>query len=67
MLQWLCDPEEFMSDYGLRSLSRAHLAHPFRLGGNEVGYEPGEADCKIKGGNSNWRGPIWFPSAFLMI
>jgi hypothetical protein len=67
MLQWLCDPEEFMSDYGLRSLSRAHLAHPFRLGGNEVGYEPGEADCKIKGGNSNWRGPIWFPTAFLMI
>jgi len=67
MLQWLCDPEEFLSDYGLRSLSRAHLAHPFRLGGNEVGYEPGEADCKIKGGNSNWRGPIWFPTAFLMI
>ena len=67
MLQWLCDKDEFLSDFGLRSLSRAHLEHPFRLGNNEVGYEPGEADCKIKGGNSNWRGPIWFPTAFLMI
>jgi hypothetical protein len=67
MLQWLCDPEEFLSDFGLRSLSRAHLERPFTLGGNQVGYEPGEADCKIKGGNSNWRGPIWFPTAFLMI
>jgi len=67
MLQWLCDRDEFLSDFGLRSLSRAHLEHPFRLGHSEVGYEPGEADCKIKGGNSNWRGPIWFPTAFLMI
>jgi len=67
MLDWICDPEEFMSDYGLRSLSRFHLEHPFHLGGNSVSYEPGEADCKIKGGNSNWRGPIWFPTSFLMI
>jgi len=67
MLQWLCDSDEFLSDFGLRSLSRVHLEHPFTLGGNQVGYEPGEADCKIKGGNSNWRGPIWFPTAFLMI
>jgi len=67
MLQWLCDSDEFLSDFGLRSLSRVHLEHPFSLGGNQVGYEPGEADCKIKGGNSNWRGPIWFPTAFLMI
>ena len=67
MLARLCDPEEFLSDYGLRSLSKAHLARPFTLGHNQVMYEPGEADCKIKGGNSNWRGPIWFPTAFLMI
>jgi hypothetical protein len=67
MLQRLCDPDEFLSDYGLRSLSRAHRDAPFVLGGNRVSYEPGEADCKIKGGNSNWRGPIWFPTAFLMI
>ncbi len=67
MLDWICDPEEFMSDFGLRSLSKFHLEHPFHLGGNSVSYEPGEADCKIKGGNSNWRGPIWFPTCFLMI
>jgi hypothetical protein len=67
MLDWICDPEEFMSDFGLRSLSKFHLEHPFHLGGNSVTYEPGEADCKIKGGNSNWRGPIWFPTSFLMI
>jgi hypothetical protein len=67
MLDWICDPDEFMSDFGLRSLSKFHLEHPFTLGGNSVTYEPGEADCKIKGGNSNWRGPIWFPTAFLMI
>ena len=67
MLQRMCDPDEFLSDFGLRSLSKAHLANPFVLGHNQVVYEPGEADCKIKGGNSNWRGPIWFPTAFLMI
>jgi hypothetical protein len=67
ILQRIWDPDEFLSDYGLRSLSKAHLAEPFVLGGNQVMYEPGEADCKIKGGNSNWRGPIWMPTAFLMI
>jgi hypothetical protein len=67
MLQTLCDPHEFLSDYGLRSLSKFHQDAPFVLGANQVSYEPGEADCKIKGGNSNWRGPIWFPTAFLMI
>jgi len=67
ILQRIWDPAEFLSDYGLRSLSKAHLAAPFTLGGNQVAYEPGEADCKIKGGNSNWRGPIWMPTAFLMI
>jgi hypothetical protein len=51
----------------LRSLSKLHLDAPFALGGNQVSYEPGEAESKIKGGNSNWRGPIWFPTAFLMI
>jgi hypothetical protein len=67
MLKWLADPEEFLSDYGLRSLSKAHGRNPFVLGNATVAYEPGEAECKIKGGNSNWRGPIWFPTAFLMI
>ena len=64
MLDWIVDPEEFMSDFGLRSLSKFHLEHPFTLGNASVSYEPGEADCKIKGGNSNWRGPIWFPTCF---
>ena len=67
MLEWIMDPSEFLSDYGLRSLSKVHLEHPYILGDNRVTYEPGEADCKIKGGNSNWRGPIWFPTAFLLI
>jgi hypothetical protein len=67
MLERVMDPKEFLSDFGLRSLSATHLAQPFILGDNRVTYEPGEADCKIKGGNSNWRGPIWFPTAFLLI
>lgn len=67
MMQRLCDPEEFLSEFGLRSLSKAHRDAPFILGHDRVTYEPAEADCKIKGGNSNWRGPIWFPTAFLMI
>lgn len=67
MLERICDSDEFMSEYGLRSLSKSHAEHPFVLGHNRVTYEPGEAICKIKGGNSNWRGPIWFPTSFLMI
>jgi hypothetical protein len=67
LLARVLDPAEFLSDYGIRSLSRFHGEHPFRLGDSEVRYEPGEADSKIKGGNSNWRGPIWFPTSFLMI
>jgi hypothetical protein len=67
MLERICDSDEFLSDFGLRSVSKAHLSEPFVLGHNQVTYEPAEADCKIKGGNSNWRGPIWFPTAFLMI
>lgn len=63
----VCDANEFRSDYGLRSLSRFHHDHPFQMNNSTVRYEPAEADCKIKGGNSNWRGPIWFPTTFLMI
>ena len=58
-------PAEFLSDYGIRSLSKAHEAHPFEFDGRAVHYEPAEAVSKIKGGNSNWRGPIWFPTCFL--
>lgn len=67
ILTRMWDENEFMSDFGLRSLSKHHKEHPFILGDKMVGYEPGEAVCKIKGGNSNWRGPIWFPTSFLMI
>lgn len=67
ILQRVWDTQEFRSVFGLRSLSKFHRAHPFSMGHNVVRYEPAEADCKIKGGNSNWRGPIWFPTTFLMI
>jgi hypothetical protein len=67
MLQRMWDESEFLSDYGIRSLSKAHEQHPYRFGDKVVGYEPAEAISKIKGGNSNWRGPIWFPTSFLII
>ena len=67
LLRRVLDPREFLSPWGLRSLSRWHESQPFRFGDREVRYEPAEADSKIKGGNSNWRGPVWFPTSFLMI
>ena len=67
ILERMWDENEFMSEFGLRSLSKYHEKNPFVLGENTVGYEVGEAVCKLKGGNSNWRGPIWFPTSFLMI
>jgi hypothetical protein len=67
MLQRVLDRDEFLSDWGLRSLSKDHEAHPFRFADQEVSYAPGEADVKIMGGNSNWRGPVWFPTTYLMI
>ena len=51
----------------MRAAAQHHAAHPFRFGDQEVRYEPGEADVKIMGGNSNWRGPVWFPTTFLLI
>jgi hypothetical protein len=67
ILERVVDESEFLSPYGLRSLSKYHKDHPFVFGRSSVTYEPAEADCKIKGGNSNWRGPIWFPTTFLLI
>ena len=61
------DPGEFFSDYGIRSLSKYHEAHPFDFDGRVVRYEPAEAIERLKGGNSNWRGPVWFPTGFLLI
>jgi hypothetical protein len=67
LLERVWDPGEFLSDYGIRSLSKAHESQPFEFDGKSVGYEPAEAVTKFKGGNSNWRGPIWFPTCFLLI
>ena len=68
LLDRMWDETEFLSPYGIRSLSKAH-DHPneFWYGGRCVGYEPAEAVSKLKGGNSNWRGPLWFPTSFLLI
>jgi hypothetical protein len=71
LLARMFDEQEFLSPYGLRTLSRRYLDKPFRvtLGGQEfsVGYEPAESTSGLFGGNSNWRGPIWFPTNFLLI
>ena len=66
-LTCLWNPNEFRSEYGLRSLSKYHEKHPARLHDKTLYYEPGESLEKIKGGNSNWRGPIWFPINYLLI
>ena len=67
MLEHMHNEAEFLSDYGIRSLSKLHEEHPFEFEGRVVSYEPAESDNKLKGGNSNWRGPIWFPTTFLII
>jgi hypothetical protein len=67
IFECVLDPDEFLSDYGIRSLSKFHEQHPYVFGSSEVRYEPAESDNKLKGGNSNWRGPIWFPTSFLLI
>jgi len=70
-LERMVDPDEFLSDFGIRSLSKAHARQPFVFehGGqrNEVRYTPGESDTDMFGGNSNWRGPIWFPINYLIV
>jgi Glycosyl hydrolase family 63 C-terminal domain len=67
VLPRLLDPAQFLSDFGLRSLSRGLADEPFFYHGNRVAYEPAESTYPIYGGNSNWRGPIWFPVNYLMI
>ncbi|MGC1184037.1 MAG: glucosidase [Candidatus Dormiibacterota bacterium] len=71
LLDRLLDSEEFLSEHGPRSLSKAHLKRPFRSklvpDMPPVRYEPGVADERIMGGNSNWRGPVWFPTTYLLV
>ena len=70
-LRYVLDENEFLSPHGIRSVSRIHLEHPFvfRNGSAEycVRYMPGESDTHLFGGNSNWRGPVWFPINYLII
>ena len=71
ILSRMLDPDQFLSDYGLRSLSKEHEKNPFSLNIDghihSVEYEPAESRTGLFGGNSNWRGPIWFPVNYLMI
>jgi hypothetical protein len=71
LLKRMLDPAEFFSDFGIRALSCYHLEHPYHLEldgmSYQVRYEPGESSTGLFGGNSNWRGPIWFPINFLLI
>jgi hypothetical protein len=70
-LRSVLDEEEFLSPYGIRSLSRYHKDHPYVLNamGHEhrVDYEPAESVAGLLGGNSNWRGPVWFPVNYLLV
>jgi mannosylglycerate hydrolase MGH1-like protein len=71
ILQRLFDEEEFLSPHGIRSLSRYHAEHPYILpldgASHAVQYEPAESRSGMFGGNSNWRGPVWFPMNFLLV
>jgi hypothetical protein len=71
LLRRALDESEFLSAYGLRSMSKIHARQPFRLencgAAGEVGYVPGESNSGLFGGNSNWRGPLWFPLNYLLI
>ncbi|MCB0015561.1 MAG: hypothetical protein KDE34_26785, partial [Anaerolineales bacterium] len=71
VLAYMLDETEFLSDYGIRALSRYHLDHPYifktNWGDYRVDYEPAESTTGLFGGNSNWRGPIWMPMNALLI
>ena len=71
LLRRMLDPQEFLSPGGIRSLSRSHADHPYALQVDGVtymvDYQPGESTSALFGGNSNWRGPVWFPINYLLI
>ena len=71
LLKRMLDENEFLSPFGVRSLSRFHLDHPYEFHVNgstfSVAYSPAESPTALFGGNSNWRGPIWFPVNYLII
>ncbi len=71
LLKRMLDTTEFLSPYGVRSISKHHAAHPYEFvvdgTTHRVDYEPGEGQTSLFGGNSNWRGPVWFPINYLLI
>lgn len=71
VLRYVFDEEEFLSPFGIRSMSKVHEEHPFEMNfsgeTHRVAYLPGESDSWLFGGNSNWRGPIWMPVNYLLI
>jgi hypothetical protein len=71
VLRYLLDESEFLSPHGIRSVSKVHEARPYTFHANgqefSVRYVPGESDSSLFGGNSNWRGPIWFPVNYLIV
>ncbi|WP_076879676.1 MGH1-like glycoside hydrolase domain-containing protein [Bordetella sp. H567] len=71
LLRRALDESEFLSDYGVRALSRVHRDAPYEFHHNgqsfSIRYQPGESDSRVFGGNSNWRGPVWLPVNYLLI
>jgi hypothetical protein len=71
VLRYMLSEAEFLSPYGIRALSAVHREHPYTMSVNghehRVDYEPAESSTGLFGGNSNWRGPVWFPVNFLLI
>ncbi len=71
VLGYMLDEAEFLAPHGIRSLSRYHREHPYHLEADgrafHIAYEPGESRSGLFGGNSNWRGPVWFPINYLLI
>ena len=71
VLEKMLDVNEFLSDHGIRSVSKYHKEHPYSFHVNgkphTINYQPAESESSLFGGNTNWRGPIWFPTNYLII